>query len=343
MVSKVAHSYFFLNPFQKKVYKPDSYVEWDGKAFPRRKTICIVRQNNSKEVSHMAQGVVNALMSFVEHPYIIPVVGDNNVMELTLLLHDIVRQHPEIDMIFSFGRSAMVITQKITQLFGGKIPIFFIAVDEKFASRVMQRGEGNVTGTIAPERDYIDQFKRFFSFTQPHTIKKVLLPCSRFAHGLGSAYRNEIAPALLSFLTSHGVEAEVVEVTCREELRTKIKPLLSTVGLITIPRDTVLETYIDEFIEMANERQIPLFSSSFEAVEEGAATGFGLYDHTRFGKQNASLAKPILMHDIHPSQLPPAKFNNWVGMMAINREAAAQQGLKLDMGRVCADSNVVLL
>ena len=145
MVSKVARFHFFLNMFQQKLSKQASSREWDGKAFPRRKTICIVRLNNSKEVSHIAQGVVNAIMSFVEYPYIIPVVGDNNVMELTTLLHDVVSLHSEIDMIFSIGQSSTVIAQKVTQFFGGKIPVFFIAANEKVASYVMQCGS-NVTG-----------------------------------------------------------------------------------------------------------------------------------------------------------------------------------------------------
>ena len=153
------------NPFQKKVSKQVSSVEWDGKAFPRRKTICIVRSNNSKEMSQVTQGIISGLMDFIEHPYIIPVVGDNNVMELTLLLHDTVRQHPEIDMILSIGGSSTRVAQKVTQAFGSKIPVFFITVSEKVALHVMKYGN-NVTGTVAPHRDYVDQFKRFKTRTK---------------------------------------------------------------------------------------------------------------------------------------------------------------------------------
>ena len=148
----------------------------------------------------MAQGVVGAFMDFVEYPHIIPVIGDNNVMELTALLHSIVRQHSNIDMILSLGASSTKIAQKVTQAFGSKIPVFFIAVDEPLAPAIMQLGN-NVTGVVNPTRDYVDQFKRFFYFTQPDTIKKVLLPCSRFAHGFGLAYYSETMLDLMSFFT----------------------------------------------------------------------------------------------------------------------------------------------
>jgi ABC-type uncharacterized transport system substrate-binding protein len=341
MTSKVARSYFFQDSFQK-LFKRSSSKQWDGKAFSRRKTVCIIRPNNSKEMSQMVQGIVSAIMDCVEHPHIIPVVGDNDINELTMLLYDVLYQHPTIDMIFSIGESSTKIAQKVTQDFGGNIPIFFIFVDEKTVSYVMKRNS-NATGIVSPSRDYADQFKRFFHFTQHDTIKKVLVPCTRFAHGLGSAYRNEGSSDVIAFLESQKIEAGLITITCREDLHAKIKPLLSIVDLLAIPRDTVLEAYADELIAMANEQYIPLFSSSFESIEQGAAACFDSYDTMNLAKQNASLAKPILVHGIHSSKVPPVEVTNWVGTMAINREAAAQQGLKLNMERVCADQNVVLL
>ena len=322
MASKVARSYFFQGSFQK-LFKQSSSKQWDGKVFSRRKTVCIIRPNNSREISQMAQGVVSALMDCIEHPHIIPVVGDNNVNELTMLLYDVLYQHSTIDMIFSLGRSSTIIAQKVTQDFGGNIPVFFFAVDKKMASCVMHHNS-NITGVTKHFRNYADQFKHFFYFTQHDAIKKVLVQCARFAHDLGSAYRNENSSDVITFLGSQKVEAELIHITCRDDLHTKIKPLLSTVDILALPRDSVLETYADELIAMANEQCIPLFSSTFESIKQGAAACFDSYDTMSFAKQSASLAKPILVHGIHPSKVPSVQITNWIGTMGINREAAQQ-------------------
>jgi ABC-type uncharacterized transport system substrate-binding protein len=118
---------------------------------------------------------------------------------------------------------------------------------------------------------------------------------------------------------------------------------LSSIAMLSLPQDTILEAYADEFIAMANEQRIPLFSSSVKSIEQGAAVGFGSYNAMDFIKQHASIAKPILVYDVHPSSIPVTKVNHWVGTMGINREAAQQQGLRLNMERVCADENVILL
>jgi ABC-type uncharacterized transport system substrate-binding protein len=336
VASKTTRSYFFQNSFQK-LFKRSSSKQWDSKAFSRRKTVYIIRPNNSKEVSQIVQGVVNALMDCIERLYIIPVVGDNNVKDLTMLLYDIVRQYPTIDMIFSLGRSSTRIIQKVMQDFGGNIPVFFIGVDQKTASQVMKYNS-NITGVTTHFRNYADQFKHFFYFTQHDVIKKVLVPCARFSYGLGSAYVNEDSSALISFLTSQKIEAKLVEITCSDDLYTKIKPLLSNVTLLALSRDHVLETYAHELITMANEQRVPLFSSSFEAIEQGAAVSFGKPGY-KLTKESAVLAKPILACGV----VPPVQTINWIGTMGINRDAAQQQSLKLNMERLCAAENVVLL
>src|SRR5690349_13631280 len=111
MISKTAYPYFsFQNPFQKLSQQRPSR-EWDGKPFPHRKTLCIMRLNDSKETSQIAQGITSTLMDFIEHPHSIPVVGDNNVAELATLLYNALLQYPEIDMIFSIGEPSTRIAQ----------------------------------------------------------------------------------------------------------------------------------------------------------------------------------------------------------------------------------------
>jgi ABC-type uncharacterized transport system substrate-binding protein len=325
MASKVTRSYFFQNRFQK-LFKKSVSKPWDGKAFSHRKTICIIRPNNSREVSQVAQGVLGALMDCIERPHIIPVVGDNNVNELTTLFRDIVRQHPTLDMIFSIGVSSTHIAQRVIEDFDKAIPIFFILIDEKAASHFM-RYNSNITGIITPLRDYADQFKHFFYLTQPHTIKKILVPCSRFAHGLGAAY-NKDSFGLLSFLTSQKVEVELMTITSREDVHTKVKPVLSNFDLLALSRDHVLETYANELIAMANERHIPLFSSSFGSIEQGAAAGFDSYNTVEFVKQGTYQAKKILVHGVHPSFVSPIQATTWVGTMGINREAGTTTRFK---------------
>ena len=83
-------------------------------------------------------------------------------------------------------------------------------------------------------------------------------------------------------------------------------------------------SYVDAIIQVANENDIPFFSSDRDTVERGAfaTVGFRYYDH---GYQAGEMAVEILKNGKKPSELPvsfPDKLD-----FILNLKAAAEQNI----------------
>lgn len=227
-------------------------------------------------------------VTYLQHPLV------NSVKQLDEVATDYA-SNKDIDLILSSSTPATLAVQRVTK--GTGIPVVFAPVNDPIAAGIvtdLKRPSANLTGIRLPVRDKI----RFnFLFKLSPTVKVVLLP-----------YNAKDKSSVLS-LTSAEKAAQLHEIIIKKKPvtnKSELDELLAGIGndfdAIFLPRDSLVEGYINDFVAVAKKLKIPLSAPSSQQAKAGALFSYG-HEHRKIGGQAARLVDQILK-GFSPSELP---------------------------------------
>jgi putative tryptophan/tyrosine transport system substrate-binding protein len=223
------------------------------------------------------------------------------------------------DLIYAIATpSAQAIVQQEK-----KDPILFAAVTDPLAAELvdkLDKPSGNVTGASDTNPEAITQLMEYIAanFADVKSVGVVI--------NEGESNAVIMADYAEQALSKHDIKLVKAPVTNTSEVKQAADSLVGKVDAIFITLDNTVVSGVDAIIQVANENDIPFFSSDRDTVEKGAfaTVGFKYYDH---GYEAGQMAVQILKDGKKPSDLAvtaPTKLD-----LILNLKAAAEQGIEV--------------
>jgi len=207
---------------------------------------------------------------------------------------------------------------------GTDIPVFFAAITDPFKAKLIENLEKpgkNVTG---------------ISDTHPESIKSTIYSIKEFfpeSKKVGIIYNSGESNSVVNVenakkaLTEIGLEAVEANANNTSEVKQAAQSLVGRVDAIYIPKDNTVVAAIKSVVMVAEENKLPLFVGEMDSVRSGGFAGYGI-DYHDHGYETGLLAVKVLKGEAKPGDLP-VQFPKEL-KMAINKEAAAKQGIDLE-------------
>lgn len=227
-------------------------------------------------------------ITYLQHPLV------ENVHQLTEIATNFATKK-DIDLILVSSTPATLAVKQATA--GTHIPVIFAPVNDPLAAGIvkdLKAPSANITGIQLPVGDKI----RFnFLLQLDQTIQRVLLPYnSKDQSSIISLERVMEAAKYLN------IELLKVPIANKQDLVTFLAGTPSTFDAIFLPRDSMIESHIHEFVALANTLKIPLSAPSSQQAARGALFSYG-HKHVKIGGQAARLADQIFK-GLQPAHLP---------------------------------------
>ncbi|MEF3353530.1 ABC transporter substrate-binding protein [Paenibacillus sp. GYB006] len=202
-------------------------------------------------------------------------------------------------------------------------PVLFAAVTDPLDAKLvtnLEKPGGNVTGASDTNPEAIKTLASFIAKQMPE-IKKVGLVLNE-----GEANAVVMAGNAEAAFKEYDIELIKASVTNTSEVQQAADSLVSKVDALYITLDNTVVSAVDTIIKIANDKDIPFFSSDRDTVEKGAfaTVGFKYFDH---GYQVGEMAVDILKNGANPADLAitvPDKLD-----LILNLSAATEQGIEV--------------
>jgi len=200
-------------------------------------------------------------------------------------------------------------------------PVMFAAVTDPLDAKLIDNLEkpgGNVSGASDTNPEAISQLMDFVAgnFPDVKTVGVVL----------NQGEPNAVVMTNLAekALEKHGIKIVKASVTNTSEVKQAAESLVGRADAIYITLDNTVVEAVSTVIQVANDNDIPFFSSDRDSVEKGAfaTVGFKYYDH---GYQAGQMALQVLKEGKKIGDLKvtvPEKLD-----LILNLKAAEEQGI----------------
>lgn len=200
------------------------------------------------------------------------------------------------------------------------IPVLFTAVTEPEEAGLVESWEkpgSNVTGTS--DLNPVEQQLELVTQVVPDA-KTVGIVYS--SGEVNSEVQVELAKEAADKL---GLEIKEATVTNSSEVAQATESL-GDVDAIYIPTDNRVTEGLEAVVQIAEQKQIPLFGAEGGQVERGAIATFGI-DYTELGYQTGKMAIEILENGADPAEMPVETLDEL--SLIVNPGAAERQGVTL--------------
>lgn len=202
-------------------------------------------------------------------------------------------------------------------------PVLFAAVTDPLAAELVDDLEspgGNVTGASDTNPVAVQQIMDFIAEYFPD-VKNVGIVINE-----GEENAVIMANNAEQQLATHGIGLVRAAVTNTSEVKQAAESLIGRVEALFITLDNTVVSGVESIIQVANDNDLPFFSSDRDTVEKGAfaTVGFKYYDH---GYQAGQMAVQILKEGKKPSELS-VTFPDKVDFI-LNLKAAEAQGIEV--------------
>lgn len=202
-------------------------------------------------------------------------------------------------------------------------PVLFAAVTDPLSTKIvdnMDQPSGNVTGASDTNPEAVVELVDFIATELPN-VKKVGLILNE-----GEPNAVVMAENAQQAFAKHNIEVVKAPITNTSEVKQAADSLVGNVDAMFITLDNSVVSAVDTIIQVANDNDIPFFSSDRDTVEKGAmaTVGFKYYDH---GYQVGQMAAQILVDGAKPGDLKvtvPDKLD-----LILNVKAAQEQGVEV--------------
>jgi|HigsolmetaAR203D_1030402.scaffolds.fasta_scaffold00491_2 putative ABC transport system substrate-binding protein len=223
------------------------------------------------------------------------------------------------DLVLAIAtQSAQAVAQHVTD-----VPVLFAAVTDPLGANLVDSLEapsGNVTGASDTNPAAVQKLMDYIAEHFPN-VKTVGIIINE-----GEQNAVVMAENAQQQLATHGIQTVRAAVANTSEVKQAAESLVGRADAFFITLDNTVVSGVDAIIQVANDNDIPFFSSDRDTVERGAfaTVGFKYYDH---GYQAGQMAVEILKNGKKPSELAvsfPDKLD-----FILNLKAAAEQGFEV--------------
>ncbi|GIQ68085.1 sugar ABC transporter substrate-binding protein [Xylanibacillus composti] len=202
-------------------------------------------------------------------------------------------------------------------------PVLFAAVTDPLEAKLVDNLEapgGNVSGASDTNPEAIKQLMDFIAAHVPD-VETVGIVINE-----GEPNAVVMAGHAEAYLAEHGIGLVRAAVTNTSEVKQAAESLIGRADAIYITLDNSVVSAVASIVQVANDNDIPFFSSDRDTVEAGAfaTVGFKYYDH---GYEAGEMAVEVLKNGANIGDLPVTKPSKLDFIM--NLSAAAEQGLEV--------------
>lgn len=224
----------------------------------------------------------------------------------------------KVDLIFANSTDSAQSAVNAT----AKIPIVFTSVTDPIGAKLVESFEkpgGNVTGTTDTHPDAIPKTIGFID--KEFGAKKVGMIYN-------SGEQNSLAQIELVKKAMEGTDMEIVDVSVSTsaEVKQAAESLVGKADVFYIITDNTVVSALDSVVQVANDKDIPLFVGELDSVAKGGLAAYG-FDYYDIGYQAGEMAVQILKGEKKPSELAVEYPKNL--KLLINKDAAKEMGVEL--------------
>ncbi|MDQ0088694.1 putative ABC transport system substrate-binding protein [Paenibacillus anaericanus] len=202
-------------------------------------------------------------------------------------------------------------------------PILFAAVTDPVDAKLidnLDKPGGNISGASDTNPEAISKLMDFLA-ENVKDVKNVGIVLNQ-----GEPNAVIMADYAEKALEKHGIKLVKASVTNTSEVKQAAESLVGRVDAIYITLDNTVVEAVSTIIQVANENDLPFFSSDRDSVEKGAfaTVGFKYYDH---GYQVGQMAVEVLKNGKKVGDMKvtvPEKLD-----LILNLKAAAEQGIEV--------------
>jgi putative ABC transport system substrate-binding protein len=224
-----------------------------------------------------------------------------------------------VDLIFANSTPSALGALNATK----DIPIVFTSVTDPVGAKLVESMEnpgGNITGTTDAHPDAIPKTVQFIDkYVNGNRVGMIY----------NSGEQNSVAQVDAVKKAMEGTDLTIVpvSVSTSAEVKQAAESLIGKADCIYIITDNTVVSALESVVQVANDKDLPLFVGELDSVKRGgfAAYGFDYYD---IGYEAGVMAAQILQGKKKPAELPvqyPQKLK-----LLINKKAAKEMGVELN-------------
>lgn len=202
------------------------------------------------------------------------------------------------------------------------IPVVFSVVTDPLGAKLvkdLKKPEKNITGV---------------SDSHPEAVEKTIESVKEFfpeAKSVGILYnageQNSVSEVKKAekIIKDNGLKVVKTTVANTSEVKQAAESMVGRADVIFLPRDNTVISALPSVVKVANDQDIPLFTSDADSVKGGAFAAYG-FEYADLGYTTGNMVLEIL-NGKKPNELPvrfPEKLE-----LVINEKAAEEQGIKL--------------
>lgn len=202
-----------------------------------------------------------------------------------------------------------------------EIPVIYTAVTDPVAAELVDE-EGNPVGEITGTSDRLP-------VKQQLEMIRTMLPK---ASTIGILYTTSEANSesaikdYESMAKEYGFTIETAGITATADIPLAAEGLLGKVDCLTNLTDNTVVSSLPAILEMANEKNIPVFGSEIEQVKLGCLAAEGL-DYVALGKQTGKMAAQVLKGEKKASEIPYETIEE--ASLYLNTKVAENLGIEV--------------
>ena len=202
-----------------------------------------------------------------------------------------------------------------------EIPVIYTAVTDPVAAELVDE-EGNPVGEITGTSDRLP-------VKQQLEMIRTMLPK---ASTIGILYTTSEANSesaikdYESMAQEYGFIIETAGITATADIPLAAEGLLGKVDCLTNLTDNTVVSSLPAILEMANEKNIPVFGSEIEQVKLGCLAAEGL-DYVALGKQTGKMAAQVLKGEKKASEIPYETIEE--ASLYLNTKVAENLGIEV--------------
>ncbi|MDQ0159950.1 ABC transporter substrate-binding protein [Alkalibacillus salilacus] len=223
----------------------------------------------------------------------------------------------EVDLIF--GNSTPSAQSALNET--SDIPIVFTSVTDPVGSELVESMDnpgGNVTGTADSHPESV-----------PKTVE-LIKDMGNESIGLiyNSGEQNSVSQVenVKSVASEHDLSTEEATVSSSSEVMQAAQSLAGDVDTFLIVTDNTVVSALESVLSVAQDNDVPVFTSELDSVSRGAFAGFG-FDYYDIGFEAGEKAVQILEDGANPGDIEANYPQNL--MLHINEDAASNMGVEL--------------
>jgi putative tryptophan/tyrosine transport system substrate-binding protein len=223
------------------------------------------------------------------------------------------------DLIFANATPSALAALNATK----DIPIVFTSVTDPVVAQLVQSMEnpgGNVTGTADMHPDAIPNTVKFIHENFPDATIGTVYSAGEPNSVVQVEIMREAAKEL-------GMNEPVEStVATSAEVKQATESLVGKADVIFIVTDNTVVSALESVVQVANEKDIPLFVGELDSVDRGGFAAYG-FSYEDIGYEAGVMAAQILKGEKQPSELPAQYPQNL--KLVINKKAAEEMNIEL--------------